>query len=42
MRQRDNRIRYKPFSYLMQEFPFDPERGASGLHFLQKYLQTET
>lgn len=25
----------------MQEF-FDPGRAASGLHFLQKYFQTET
>lgn len=37
-----NRIRYKTFSNLMQEFHFDPERVASGLHFLQKYFQTET
>lgn len=26
----------------MQEFHFDPERAASGVHFLQKYFQTET
>lgn len=35
-------IRYKTFSHLMQEFHFDPERAASGVHFLQKYFQTET